>query len=33
MKRNINQRVKEGQIIDEIWINDDSGIRLFYKKV
>jgi len=32
MKRNINQRVKEGQIIDEIWINDDSSIRLFYKK-
>lgn len=32
MKRNINQRIKEGQVIDEIWINDDSGIRLFYKK-
>ena len=32
MKRNINQRIKEGQIIDEVWIKDNSGIRLFYKK-
>lgn len=32
MKRNINQRVKEGQIIDEVWIKDKSDIRLFYKK-
>lgn len=32
MKRNINQRIKEGQIINEIWIREKSGIRLFYKK-
>lgn len=33
MKRNINQRIKDGQIIDEVWIKDEYGISLFYKKV
>ena len=32
MKRVIRQRIKDGQAIEEIWIKDDSGIRILYKK-
>ena len=26
------QKIKDGQIIDEIWIKEDSEIRILYKK-
>ena len=32
MKRVIRQRIKDGQTIEEIWIKDDSGIKILYKK-
>lgn len=32
MKRVIRQRIKDGQAIEEIWIKEDSEIRILYKK-
>ena len=32
MKRVVKQRIKDDQNIEEIWIKDDSGIRILYKK-
>ena len=32
MKRIIKQRITEGQVIDEVWVIEDGGIRLLYKK-
>ena len=32
MKRIIRQRIKGGQAIEEIWIKEDSEIRILYKK-
>lgn len=32
MKRVIRQRIKDGQDIEEIWVKEDSNIRLLYKK-
>ena len=32
MKRIIRQRIKDGQAIEEIWIKEDSEIRILYKK-
>lgn len=33
MKRVIRQRIKSGQAIEEVWLREDSEIRLLYKKV
>ena len=27
-----DKKIKDGQIIDEIWIKEDSEIRILYKK-
>ena len=32
MKRIIRQRIKDGQDIEEIWIKEDSELRILYKK-
>lgn len=32
MKRIIRQRIKDGQDIEEIWIKEDSKLRILYKK-
>lgn len=32
MKRIINQRIKDGQPITEIWLNENGQLRLLYKK-
>jgi hypothetical protein len=32
MKRVIRQRIKDGQMIDEIWVKDGTNIQLIYKK-
>lgn len=32
MKRVIRQRIKDGQAIEEIWIKEDSEIKILYKK-
>lgn len=32
MKRVIRQRIKDGQMIDEIWVKDGTSIQLVYKK-
>lgn len=32
MKRVIRQRIKDGQMIDEIWVKDGTSIQLIYKK-
>ena len=32
MKRIIYQRLRDGQMIDEIWLKEDNLIRLLYKK-
>lgn len=32
MKRVIEQRVKDGQTITEVWLKEDDGLRLLYKK-
>ena len=32
MKRNIVQRIKDCQVIDEIWLRETDSIRLLFKK-
>ena len=32
MKRNIVQRIKDCQVIDEIWLREADSIRLLFKK-
>ena len=32
MKRIIRQRIQDGQDIEEIWIKEDSKLRILYKK-
>ena len=32
MKRVIHQRVKDGQVISEVWLKEGKNIRILYKK-